>query len=143
MVIMANLSQLTDSAFRRNRRFSEEFKRQRVAELDKCLISIAEICREYQVDRSAVYYWVYKYSAMKKKSVRTVIETDSDTAKIKALREHIIQLEQLLGQKQFEIDFLNKQMEIASDRYGVDLKKKLSGKESPGSGKTRGNTDIK
>ena len=72
-----------------------------------------------------------------------VVETDSDTAKIKALKEHINELEQLLGQKEFEIDFLKKQMQIASDRYGVDLKKKLSGKRSPGSGNTEQNTPTK
>jgi hypothetical protein len=49
----------------------------------------------------------------------------------------------MLGQKQFEIDFLKKQMEIASEQYGVDLKKKLSGKHSSGSGDPGNNIPTK
>ena len=126
-----------------SRYFSEEFKRKKVGELERKLTSVTEICRQYEVSPPAVYKWIYKYSLMKKKGIKMVVETDSDTAKIKALKEHIDELEQLLGQKEFEIDFLKKQMQIASDRYGVDLKKKLSGKRSPGSGNTEQNTPTK
>jgi hypothetical protein len=45
---------------------------------------------------------------MKKKGCENGCEAESDTAKIKALRQHISELEQLLGQKQFEIDFFEK-----------------------------------
>jgi hypothetical protein len=34
-------------------------------------------------------------------------------------------LEQLLGQKQFQIEFMERQFEIAGEQCGVDLKKKL------------------
>lgn len=141
---MATLSQTgSNIRTRQNRYFSEEFKRKKVEELDKLVTSLPEICREYQVSRTSVYKWIYKYSLMRKKSVKTVVEPKSDTAKIQALREHVAMLEQLLGQKQFEIDFLNKQMEIAGEQYGVDLKKKLRGKPLPGSGKTETNTPTK
>jgi transposase len=140
---MANLDQLKEQSFRQNRYFSEDFRRKKVNEIDKCITSIADICREYQVSRGAVYKWIYKYSLMKKKGVKTVVESESDTKAIKALKDHISQLEQLLGQKQFEIDFLNKQIEIASDKYGIDVKKKLSGKDSSGFGKTGNNIDTK
>jgi transposase len=140
---MANLSELKDRQFRQNRYFSEDFKRNKVEEIDKRVTSIADICREYVVTRAAVYKWIYKYSVMKKRGVKTIVEAESDTTKIKALKDHISQLEQLLGQKQFEIDFLSKQMDIASTQYGIDLKKKLSGKASAGSGKTGNNTSTK
>jgi transposase len=90
-----------------------------------------------------VYKWIYKYSLMRKKGIKMVVEAQSDTARIKLLRQHISELEQLIGQKQFEIDFLKKQMEIAGDEYGIDLKKKLSGKPSVGFGKTGRNTTTK
>lgn len=126
-----------------SRYFSEEFKRKKVLEVEKKLTTVRDICKQYEVSRPAVYKWIYKYSLMKKKGIKMVVEAQSDTAKIKALKEHIHELEQLLGQKEFEIDFLKKQMEIAGDRYGVDLKKKLSGKRSPGSGNTEKNTPTK
>jgi transposase-like protein len=127
----------------RSRYFSDEFKRRKVDEVEKRLTSIAEICRVYNVSKTAVYRWIYKYSIMKKKGVRLVVEAQSDTARIKALQDRIAQLEQMVGQKEFEIDFLKKQMDIASDQYGVDFKKKHSGKRSSGSGNAEDSTPIK
>jgi transposase len=141
---MAKVEQLRiEVSKRRSRYFSEDFKRKKVEDLDKKLTTVSEICREYEVSHTAVYNWIYKYSVMKKKGVKMVVEAESDTAKIKALRQHISELEQLLGQKQFEIDFLKKQMEIASDQYGIDLKKKRFGKPSHGIGSIEGNTATK
>ena len=126
-----------------SRYFSEDFKKKKVAEVERKLTTVAEICRQYEVSSPAVYKWIFKYSLMKKKGIKMVVESQSDTAKIKALKQHVCELEQLLGQKQFEIDFLKKQMEIASEQYGVDLKKKRFGKRSPGSGNTEKNTVTK
>ena len=125
---------------RQNRYFSEEFKKKKVDELDKKLITVAEVCREYEVTQTAVYKWIYKYSLMRKKGIKMVVEAESDTAKIKALKEHIAQLEQLLGQEQFKIDFLEKQFELAQEQYGLDLKKKQSGPPFSSSGSTGENT---
>jgi transposase len=140
---MANLKQLDERLLRQNRYFSEDFRRKKVQEIEKGICTITEICRQYQVSPTSVYKWIYKYSVMKKRGVKTVVESESDTFKIKNLKEHIAQLEQMLGQKQFEIDFLNKQIDIASEKYGVNVKKKLSGKDSSGSGKTGKSIDTK
>src|SRR5438105_2230093 len=111
---MATLDQVKSrQPSRINRYFSEEFKKKKVDELDKKITTISEICKEYGLSTTAVYKWIYKYSLMKKKGVKMVVEAESDTTKIKALKQHILQLEQLLGQKQFELDFLQKQMELA------------------------------
>ena len=77
---------------------------------------------------------------MKKKAVKMVVEAQSDTARIQALQDRITNLEQSLGQKQFQIEFLEKQMEIATEQYGVAFKKKLTGKPSSGTGETEANT---
>ncbi len=141
---MATLDQLNlPHSSRINRYFSEDFRKKKVAELDKKLITIAEICREYAVSPTAVYKWIYKYSVMKKKSIKMVVEADSDTAKIQALKQHILELEQMLGQKQFEVEFLQKQMQVASEQFGIDLKKKPSGKPLPGSGNNEDSTVTK
>ena len=141
---MVKLEQLrSGKSFRTSRYFSEDFRKQKVRELDKKVTTIAEICKVYEVSQTAVYKWIYKYSAMRKKSAKMVVEAQSDTARIQALKQHIEELEQLVGQKQFEIEFLRKQMEIASDQYGVDIKKKPSGKPSGGSGSTENSTVTK
>lgn len=121
---------------RQSRYFSEEFKRKKVEEIEKKVSTIAEICREYAVSPTSVYKWIYRYSVMRKKGVKMVVESQSDTAKIEALKKHISELEQLLGQKQFEVEFLEKQIQIASEQYGIDFKKKHSGQRSSGSGST-------
>jgi transposase-like protein len=141
---MARVEQIRDEIIVKQRRyFSESFRKKKVEELDKKLTTVAEICKTYQVSGVAVYKWIHKYSLMRKKAVKMIVEPLSDTARIKSLQEHIRELEQLLGQKQFELDFLNKQIDLASEQYGVDIKKKHFGERSGGSGNTGDNTDIK
>ena len=62
-----------------NRRFSEDFKKGKVKELERNLVSISDICKTYSVSRAAIYKWIYKYSIMAKKNVRQVVEAKSDT----------------------------------------------------------------
>ena len=118
------------------RHFSEDFKRSKVRELEKRITSIADICRTYEVNRSSIYKWIYKYSAMAKKQLKVVVEAKSDTQKIKALEERIKELERIVGQKQLLLEFKDKMIEIAEETYGVDIKKKLSSRLSPGTTST-------
>ena len=46
---------------RKTRYFSEDFKRSKVAEMDKRIITISDLCSTYEVSRTAVYKWIYKY----------------------------------------------------------------------------------
>lgn len=128
---------------RQSRYFSESFKREKVKQLEQNLIRIADICKEYQVSRSAVYKWLDKYSTMRPKGIRQVIEPMSDSKKIKALREKIAALERLVGQKQIEIEFKEKLIEIAEEMYDVDIKKKLGSQLSSGSGATETDTSSR
>ena len=139
---MAKMEQIVVSGIeqRKQRYFSEEFKRKKVEEIERGVSRVGQISSTYQVSRVAIYKWIYKYSLMRKKGIRMVVEQQSDTAKIEALRKRVAELEQLLGQKQFQIEFMEKQFEIAKDQYGVDLKKKASGRRSSGTGKTENNT---
>ena len=126
-----------------NRYFSEDFKKKRVRELEKNLVSIADICKTYHVSRTSVYRWIYKYSSMAKKGVKQVVEAKSDTKKIQSLEERIKELERALGQKQMLIDIKDKMIEIAEETYDIDIKKKLASKASSGSSTTGKSTDTK
>jgi transposase len=128
---------------RQCRYFSEDFKKKRVKELENNLVSIPDICRTYNVSRSAIYKWVYKYSIMAKKNVRQVVEAKSDTQKIRMLEERIKELERMIGQKQILIEFKDKMIEIAESTYGVDIKKKLGSRLSSGSITTDKHTGTK
>ena len=62
---------------------------------------------------------------MKSKKERLVIETESDTQQIIALKKENAHLKMIIGEKQIQIDFKDKMIEIAEDHYGVDIKKKF------------------
>jgi len=126
-----------------NRYFSESFKRKKVQEIEKNMSSVLEVSREYEVSQTAVYKWLNKYSRNRKRGVKQVVELMSDTRKIQDLKTRIRELEQMLGQKQFEIEFKNKMMDIAEEMYDIDIKKKLGSKPLPGSGSTEKNTSGK
>ena len=128
---------------RQYRYFSEGFKRKKVWELDRNLVSVGEISREYQVSRTAVNKWRHKYSSMAKKKERQIVESKSDTMKIRQLKEQLKEMEQLLGQKQVKIEFMEKMIELASEKYDIAFKKKSSTKRSSGIGSTGKNTARK
>lgn len=142
---MANLVdyQSLNRVQRQNRYFSEAFKRKKVEEIEKNLVTIADISREYKVSRTSIHRWVYKYSSMRKKHERQIVESKSDTLKIKQLQARIKELEQIVGQKQILIDFKEKMIELAEEQYGINIKKKYGSKALSGSGLTEENTPTK
>jgi len=104
------------------------------------LLTISELCKEYELSRTSIYNWIYKYSTMQKKGEIIRVETESDTRKLLELKERVKELERIVGQKQILIDFQAKVIELAEEEYKVDIKKKLGGKLSSGIGLTEGNT---
>ena len=121
---------------RRIRSFSIEFKKKIVSQIEKNLISVGEVAKEYDVSRTSVYKWVYLYSSLYKKGLKQVIQPMSENEKIKKLKAQIKELEQLVGRKQIEIELKDKMMDLAEDIYDIDFKKKLGSKRSSGSGNT-------
>lgn len=119
---------------RRRRNFSESFKIKKVREIETGVTKISELCKAYEVSGTAVYKWINKYGIMKNKKERLVIESESDTQELLALKKKVAELERTVGQKQLLIDFKDKMIDIAEEMYGVDIKKKLSDKLSNTSG---------
>lgn len=121
---------------RQNRFFNETFKRTKVSEIDRNILSIAELCREHQISRTAVYKWIYKYSVMRKQENKLVLEPDSETRKVILLKQEVSELQRVIGEKQLKMDFLEKVIEFAEKEYGFDIKKKFTGKPYSGTGQT-------
>jgi transposase-like protein len=128
---------------RHYRNFSEDFRRRKVGEIERGITSVSEVSREYQVSRAAIYYWIRKYSRLRKKQERMVVESLSDTRKIAALKERVKELERIVGQKQIQLDFSEKLIELAEQEYGIDIKKNCSTPSSAGTGRGGKNTDTK
>jgi len=134
---MARLDQLKMSTSeRRRRRFSDNFKIQKVREIETGQTKVSEICSQYQVADKNVYLWIDKFGSMKNKKERMVVETDSDTRQLLELKKRVSELERIIGQKQILIDFQDKMIELAEETYGVDIKKKFFSTPSSTSGKT-------
>jgi transposase-like protein len=118
---------------RQNRYFSDDIKKKIVRDLEKNLITVADVIKVYQVSRNSVYKWIYKYSSMAKRQHKQVVEPKSDTQRIKLLEERIKELERIVGQKQLLLEFKDKMIEIAEETYNIDIKKKVGSKLSSGS----------
>ena len=117
---------MLQTAEKRMRRFSESFKRDKVSEIESKKITIAEISRIYEVSRTSVHKWISLYGKLKTKGERMVIEKSSEAKRTEALIEKVKELEQLIGQKQVEIEYLNKVIDYGSEAIGEDIKKKYA-----------------
>jgi transposase len=58
---------------------------------------------------------------------------ESEALKTQQLLRQVAELERAVGQKQLEIDFLNKLLELGSEELGFDLKKNYSARLFNGS----------
>lgn len=123
---MARKEQFTLSQEDRRRRvFSDEFKKKKVREIERKQTTVAEISRTYEVRPWSVRLWLYKYGSNSTKGIKLIVEEESDTLKIKELQAKIAELERMLGQKEVQLTFQNKLIEIAESTYGIDIKKTL------------------
>lgn len=125
---------------RQSRTFSEEFKKKKVKELIQKQITVSELRRLYGISRTSIYNWLYLYSPDHQRGTTLVVEMESESYKTKKLQQQVAELERIVGQKQLEIDFLSKLLEIGSDELGFDLKKNFSTRLSNGSGTGKKNT---
>ncbi len=121
---------------KKQRVFSEEFKKLRVKEFEKGEFSVLELSKLYGVAHQTVYTWIYKYSTYNKKGLRIVEMKSSSKTKVKELQDRIKELERVVGQKQLNIDYLEKMIEIAKEEFNIDIKKKHDTPQSTGFGKT-------
>ena len=125
---------------RERRIFSEEVKKKAVKDLTSMRTTIKSLMNEHQVNRQTVYNWLYKYSPYHEQKCTLVVQMKSEELKNSELRQRMAELERIVGQKQLEIDFLNKLLEIGSEELGFDLKKSFSLPPLNGTGSIKGGT---
>lgn len=133
---MANRKNFKQSISERSsRRFSDNFKIEKVRELEKGKVTVSEIVKQYEVSSTNVYRWIRKFGTHQTKNERVIVEVDSDTRELLALKKKVAELERVIGQKQILLDFKDKMIELAEQTYGVDIKKKYSTEPSSTIGK--------
>lgn len=107
------------------RRFSEEFKKQRVKEHEQGKLTVAQISRLYTVSETSVYNWLHKYSYFYQNNWVIVEEKHSNSKKLDEAERRIAELEKKLGQNGMLIDYYEEMIKIASQEFDIDLKKNL------------------
>ncbi len=111
---------------RQMRHFSLDFRKKIVHEIETKRIAVKDVVSLYDLSRSAIYQWLYKYAKHYEKGTKMVLELESEAERTKYLQAKVAELERALGQKQMEVDFLNKAVEFCSKEIGYDVKKKYS-----------------
>ena len=105
-----------------NRQFSTAFKKEKVKQIEQGLVSVRAISKMYGVSRRLVYNWIYLYTSLSP-GLKTVIQMESEQQKTLFYQQRVAELERIVGQKQMEIEYLNKTLEIATEELGYDVKK--------------------
>ena len=121
----------------KHRKFSEEFKKSIVSDFESGKFSVLQLERLHKISNQSLYNWIYKYSKSNEKGQRIVEMKDSSTQKLKALEQKIKELERTVGQKQIQIDYLEKMIDIAKDELNIDIKKNSNTPQSIGSERTK------
>jgi len=126
----------------RNRIFSTEFKKEKVKDLIEHRTTIKDLSTLYEVSRTSIYKWIYLYSGTEQ-GTKIVVQMESEEQKTKVLQQRLAECERIIGQKQMQIDLLEKGYDLASEELGYDLKKKYVPRSWNGSANMVPNTDTK
>jgi len=118
----------------KKRKYSEDFKRSLVKDFESGRFSVPQLERLHNIGNPLIYRWIYKYSQTNEQGQRIVEMKDSSTQKLKALERRVKELEQMVGRKQIEIDYLEKMIDMAKEELHIDLKKNFNTPPSGGSG---------
>jgi transposase len=118
---------------RKQRSYSEDFKRSIVKDFESGKFSVVQLERLHNISNQSIYNWIYKFSHSNEHGQRIVEMKDSSTQKLKALEQRVKELEQVVGRKQIEIDYLEKMIDIAKEELQIDIKKNFSTPQSNGS----------
>jgi transposase-like protein len=119
--------------------YSEDFKLKIVKDYESGRHTVYELEKIYDISNPTIYKWIYKHSTYNKKSIKVVELKDSQMDKIKKLEIRVAELEQALGKKQMNIDYLEKMIELAKEHYDIDIKKNSNTPQSGGSKTTKKN----
>lgn len=127
---------------RYNRTFSTEFKKEKVKDLIEHRTTIKDLSTLYEVSRTSIYKWIYLYSGIEE-GTKIVVQMESEEQKTKLLQQRLAECERIIGQKQMQLDLLEKGYELASEELGYDLKKKYVPRSWNGSANMVPNTGTK
>ncbi len=112
------------------KRYSQAFRQQVVREYEAGA-SIYRLRQKYGIGgHKTVERWVKKYGRSGYRSELVVIQSVDDQLEVKAMKQHIVELEAALAEVVLENRMLNTTLEVASRSLEMDLKKNFGRKSS-------------
>ena len=93
--------------------------------MERRITTVSEISKQYEVSSTSVYRWLTLYGKDYMKATKVIVEAQSDTRKILNLKAKVAEPEMLVGQRQVQLEFIDKMIDLAEETYGVDIKKKI------------------
>ena len=104
-------------------RYSESFKRARIAEYESGELSVRQISRLYQVSFQSIYRWLDEYSTYPKKGIIVVEQSESTSEKVKQLEAEVDKLKSMVGDKQILLEYYQALISQAEQAYGIEIEK--------------------
>ena len=108
---------------RHRRRFSEEFRKDQVARIERGEVTIVEVGRLYEVRPGSVRGWVAKYGIVGLPDP-IVIRSSKDVDRVKELEKENTRLKAALGDQHMKVVYLEELVKLAQEALGPDFEKK-------------------
>lgn len=108
---------------RRRRRFSEEFRKEKVRLIESGKTSVKDVSKQYQVKPANVRLWLKKYG---KKALPEpiIISNGKEFDRIRELEKENKKLLEQIGKQQVELVYKNELIALARERLGEGFEKK-------------------
>lgn len=106
------------------RRFTESFRREQVAKIEKGELSISDVSRLCDVRYNSVRKWLDKFGS-KEVPPRIIVSTIAEVDKVKELTKQNDELKRLIGELHLKMVYQQGVIELAKQKLGEDFEKKI------------------
>lgn len=110
---------------RRRRRFSEDFRKEQVALIERGELTVVEVGRLYEVRPENVRRWLVKYGKQKLPE-RVIIQSSRDVDRLRSLERENKALKEFIGDQRVRMVYMEGLLELAKERLGGDFEKKCN-----------------
>ena len=110
---------------RRNRRFSEEFRRKQVSLIENKLTTMKEVSIKYEVKQESVKGWLKKFGIMNY-SNHILISSPEEVNRIRDQDKEIKAIKQIVAEVHIRNVYLESVLSVIKKEYGSDWEKKMS-----------------
>lgn len=110
---------------RLKRRFSENFKKGIVVELESGKLTVRQVSLAYEVKPENVKKWLHKFGK-EPLPKGILIQSPDEINRLRDLEKESMKLKQIIGEQQIKILYLEQCVKIAKGKLGDDFEKKTS-----------------